>query len=247
MAILDESCLNFVNISMFKNMKNKKLAKILAVLMGIAGVSMIISVVYPIASYEVVSRKKYPTLMSPIVEKKNSKINDYDYTKASNWFADGLGEESFKNSRVSYYSLSIPELKIEDATVAIGGGDLTKHLIQYPGTALPGKNGNAVIFGHSILPSFYNPKNYISIFSLLPTLERGDEIKVYYDGIEYLYRVEDMFEVLPTDVQVLQQDMSDSFLTLVTCTPPGDPRKLKRLIVRARIVPPEQAYANTRS
>ena len=46
-----------------------------------------------------------------------------------------------------------------------------------------------------------------------------------------------MFEVYPTDIQVLQQDNSDSFLTLVTCVPPGDPRKPRRLIVRARIVP----------
>jgi LPXTG-site transpeptidase (sortase) family protein len=49
-----------------------------------------------------------------------------------------------------------------------------------------------------------------------------------------------MFEVLPTDIQVLDQDSSDSFLTLVTCVPPGDPRNPKRLIVRARVVPPDQ-------
>ena len=60
-----------------------------------------------------------------------------------------------------------------------------------------------------------------------------------YDGISYKYRVETMFEVLPTDIQVLDQDTTDSFLTLVTCVPPGDPRKQKRLIVRARIIPPE--------
>jgi LPXTG-site transpeptidase (sortase) family protein len=46
-----------------------------------------------------------------------------------------------------------------------------------------------------------------------------------------------MFEVHPTDIQVLEQDESDSFLTLVTCVPPGDPRMPKRLIVRARIIP----------
>jgi sortase A len=67
-------------------------------------------------------------------------------------------------------------------------------------------------------------------------LEKGDEVRINYDGIEYLYRVESLFEVFPTDIQVLEQDESDSFLTLVTCTPPGDPRKPKRLIVRARVV-----------
>ena len=56
-----------------------------------------------------------------------------------------------------------------------------------------------------------------------------------------------MFEVSPKDIQVLEQNSSDAFLTLVTCTPPGHPQKPKRLIVRARIVPPEQANANNRT
>ncbi len=54
-----------------------------------------------------------------------------------------------------------------------------------------------------------------------------------------------MFEVLPTDIQVLDQDTTDSFLTLVTCVPPGDPRKPKRLIVRARVIPPENLTGQT--
>jgi len=85
--------------------------------------------------------------------------------------------------KVTFYNISIPKLRIDNAVVAIGGEDLNEHLIQYPGTALPGRRGNAVIFGHSILPRFYDPKRYISIFSLLHTLEMGDPIYVYYDGI----------------------------------------------------------------
>ena len=64
-------------------------------------------------------------------------------------------------------------------------------------------------------------------------------IYVSYDGVSYTYQVETMFEVLPTDIQVLDQDSTDSFLTLVTCVPPGDPAKPKRLVVRARVVPPQ--------
>ena len=137
---------------------------------------------------------------------------------------------------MSFYTVTIPKLKIENAVVAIGGEDLSKNLVQYPGTALPGKNGNAVIFGHSILPIFYNPKNYMSIFSTLPTLKEGDEIFISFDGVTYKYQVEELFEIFPTDIQILEQNPSDSFLTLVTCVPPGDPRNPKRLIVRARVV-----------
>jgi len=45
----------------------------------------------------------------------------------------------------------------------------------------------------------------------------------------------------------LEQNLSDSFLTLVTCTPPGDPTRPKRLVVKARIVPPEEANAAIRN
>ena len=58
---------------------------------------------------------------------------------------------------------------------------------------------------------------------------------VNYDGITYRYVIEQMFDVLPTDIQILEQDNSDSFISLVTCIPPGDPRNPRRLIVRARI------------
>jgi len=92
--------------------------------------------------------------------------SDKDYTKASSWFEGGVKGEDFSLPKVTFYNLSIPKLGIEDAVVAIGGEDLNQHLVQYPGTALPGHLGNAVIFGHSILPRFYDPKKYISIFSL---------------------------------------------------------------------------------
>ncbi len=221
-------------------MNQKIVLKMSALVSGLSGLVILGATILPILTYQPVSSGTN-SLLSPVKER------GVDYTKASNWFLGGAKSQDFTSSKILYYNLSIPKLKIQDATVAIGGEDLAKSLIQYPGTALPGKRGNAVIFGHSILPIFFNPKDYISIFSTLPTLKPGDEIDVSYDGVSYRYRVEEMFEVLPTDIQVLEQDESDSFLTLVTCVPPGDPRKPKRLIVRARVIPPTQAYENTRN
>jgi sortase A len=212
--------------------------KIIAIIWAISGVIVLAGVIWPIFSYKTFPKDGNQGLLSPASVKGTFKVQDnLDLTKASNWFVGGEGSSAFNQSKVSYYNLSISKLRISDAVVAIGGEDLSKSLIQYPGTALPGKKGNSVIFGHSVLPIFYDPKNYISIFSLLPTLKVGDDVLINYDNISFKYRVESMFEVYPTDIQVLQQDDSDSFLTLVTCVPPGDPRKVKRLIVRARIVP----------
>jgi sortase A len=230
----------------------KLILRIAALVSGISGVVILVGVIYPIISYNSTFTPKYNQLISPVSEKSlgamaapspnpDSASTALDYTQASNWFPSGVSKENFTSTKVEYFTVTIPKLKIDKATVAIGGEDLSSHIIQYPGTALPGKRGNSVLFGHSILPIFYNPKNYLSIFSLLPTLNKGDEIEIDYDGVSYKYRVETMFEVRPTDLQVLDQDSSDSFLTLVTCTPPGDPGKPKRLIVRARVVPPDQS------
>lgn len=214
---------------------NKTLLRVVAVINAISGLMILFSVIYPIASYQSPPSGK---LISPLAE-NDSSILPAAKTDASTWFVGGAKKEDFVSSEVKYYTISIPKLQIKDAVVIIGGEDLSKSLIHYPGTAFPGKRGNSVIFGHSALPIFYNPKNYITIFSLLPTLRAGDEIFVEYDGISFKYRIEEMIEVLPTDLQVLDQDASDSFLTLVTCVPPGDPRTPKRLIVRARVIPPQ--------
>jgi len=217
-------------------MNRRKIIKSAALISGISGIIILVSSVWPIIEYQLTDARSYTTLLTPLVlEKDDQNRERADFTKASTWFPSDSANKDFGDSKVSFYTLSIPKLKIENAIVAIGGEDLSKNLVQYPGTALPGKNGNAVIFGHSILPIFYNPKNYMAIFSTLPTLKNGDEINVSYDGVSYKFVVEELFEIFPTDIQILEQNNSDSFLTLVTCTPPGDPRNPKRLIVRARV------------
>lgn len=216
-------------------MKKKIVVKFVALLCALGGFGILAYVFSPIIAYEATA-PRYSSYLSPIPDGETLASSNLDYTKASNWFA-GDSPDHFETPTVGFYTISIPKLKIKSATVAIGGEDLSEHLIQYPGTAVPGRPGNAVIFGHSILPQFFDPKNYISIFSTLQNLRNGDEILINYDGISYEYRVEDEFEVLPTDIQILEQNPSDSFLTLVTCSPPGHPGRPRRLIIRARVVP----------
>jgi sortase A len=107
-------------------------------------------------------------------------------------------------------------------------------MVHYLGTALPGQLGNAVIFCHSVLPQFFNPRNYKTICSTLPMLKKGDRVIVNFDGIEYQYRVYEMLEVGPDDVTVLEQHHDNSYLSMITCVPPGT--YLRRLIVRAELV-----------
>ncbi|MEK7544110.1 MAG: sortase [Patescibacteria group bacterium] len=154
-----------------------------------------------------------------------------DYTNPNVWFP-GTPQKKIV-SAVTAYTLSIPKLRIKDAFVTIAGDDLNKSLVHYGGTGLPGEYGTAVIFGHSVLPQFYNPANYKSIFSTLPTLKTGDEIFVRLDGVEYRFVVYEMIVTEANDLAPLAQRFDDSYVTLITCVPPGT--YWKRLNVRARL------------
>jgi len=202
----------------------------------ILGVFLIANAVFPILVYQLRSfRFSSPSFVNP-VESSYNFYNDYnDYNNYKNWFP-AAPKLPTRESKITHYNISVPKLKIENAVVAIGGEDLLESLIQYPGTALPGEYGNTVIFGHSVLPQFYNPKNYKTIFSTLPTLNEGDEIFIDFDGIRYRYVVIKMTEVSPDDVSVLEQHYDGEYLSLITCVPPGT--YLRRLIVRAKLVNP---------
>ena len=195
------------------------------------------SFVSPISEIAIVQAKE---LVNPTVsenaayENKDELriIEEIDYNLISNWFPTVSSEEN-QPSKITHYTLSIPELKVEKGVVKIGGTKLKDSLIQYPGTAMPGEYGNTVIFGHSVLPTFYNPKDYKAMFSLIPTLNKGDKIIVEYDGMRFVYLVEDYFEAKPEEIDVLQQRFDRQILSLVTCVPPGT--YLRRGIIRARL------------
>ncbi|MDD3532238.1 MAG: sortase [Candidatus Shapirobacteria bacterium] len=203
---------------------------------------------WPIFSYQVKSWRRFQTnnLVRPYSQLLTSESvlgesassffsvsgADEGLTQVKNWLP--VGSDRGTGGRVDYYGLTISSLGIFNAVVRVGGEDLSRNLIQYGGTAYPGDFGNAVIFGHSVLPQFFNPKDYMTIFSLLPTMEYGDEILVDFDGARYRYQVEEMVEVKPDDLSILEQRFDDSYLSMVTCVPPGT--YLRRLVVRARLI-----------
>ena len=224
---------------------NKKTKKLLAGIFFAFGLFLFSSAIFPIIQFQIEYSTKFNQILNPLSSKfynpTGGILGDVsaDYTQLSNWFvATSSGDtlSSFPNFDHSgkYYKLSIPKLKITDALVEIGSLDLKKSLIQYPQTALPGQLGNGVIFGHSVLPQFFNPKSYITIFSTLYRLKQGDEIFIDFDSIRYKYLIEEMYEVSPADLSVLEQRYDGRYLSLITCSPPGT--YLRRLVVKARIV-----------
>lgn len=233
----------------------KKRTRFFSLILGVLGMTSLMVVFIPIAANEAKERQEFPDLLSPLVKENKlltpelrAQINGdvqgtsdstdvVDYTHATNWFPEASDDTRFASrDNVSFYTISVPKLGLEGTTVALGGEDLSNNLIQYPGTAIPGKRGNSVIFGHSILPIFFDPTNYLSVFSTIDKLEKGDKILVDYDGISYVYQVKEMFRVKPTDVWILNQESNSANLSLVTCWPMGHPNKPERLVVKAELV-----------
>lgn len=111
---------------------------------------------------------------------------------------------------------------------------LRRGVVRYAGTAEPGRNGNAVLFGHSSGQP-WAPGDYKFVFTLLDKLQPGDEIKVDYQGTRYTYLVTGSEVVPPTAISVLRQT-TEPTLTLITCTPVGS--STKRLVVHAKLIRP---------
>lgn len=155
-----------------------------------------------------------------------------DYTNANVWFPTRPQKKIV--TPVNSYKISIPKLHITDANVIIGGSNLDSSLIHYGGTSMPGDYGNTVIFGHSTLPQFFRPTDYHTIFSTLPTLAVGDKFFIAYDGVKYTYKVLSLTITDPNDLSPLEQHFDDSYVTLITCVPPGT--YLKRLNVYAQLI-----------
>jgi LPXTG-site transpeptidase (sortase) family protein len=178
------------------------------------------------------------TDMGPIVV--DTKL---DYTNLSNWFGDGglpqLSKRTQDDEKIIEYRIDIPKVDIANAMVTVGGDNLNNGLIQYQGTSLPGKAGSPVIFGHSVLRQFYNPKEsnprrYTSIFSKIMTLQKGDKIYVTVGNAKYTYVVQEKSQVKPTDTFILSQRYDAKQLKLVTCVPEGT--YLYRGVVTAQLI-----------
>lgn len=181
----------------------------------------------PIPRAKVVKASQFSNILA------NSVLNlsGIDYTNAQNWFPQNNVAKA-KDILPTYF-LSVPKLGITHAIVSTVSDDLSKNLVHYGGTGIPGKLGNAVIFGHSTLPQFFNQKDYKAIFATLHTMKAGDDIIIDYDNVTYTYTISSIQIIDPDNVSVLSQQYDDSYLTLITCTPPGT--YWKRLVIKAKV------------
>lgn len=124
--------------------------------------------------------------------------------------------------------IQIPKINVDWVFVeGIDPEDLKKGPGHYPGTPLPGGEGNAAIAGHRT--------TYGAPFNRLDELQQGDEITVTNGAEVYLYRVAEIKIVDPSDLSVVAPT-ADSRLTLTTCNPKFSAKQ--RLIIVAGLQNP---------
>jgi len=232
----------------------KKIVNIFSYTSLIAGALLLFWSFYPIIFFQLYSKLVFKQkFTSPLPEYRdlpaftsaNSVLgvgsifstNLSEFTKAGMWFPQ-VQQEKNDILDIKEYTLSIPRLNITKAKVIVGGEDLNKGLIHYKpvNEVMPGSLGKISIFGHSILPQLAKrgqDLHYKSIFTYLPSMERGDTIYVHVKNDTFEYEIVDMFVVKPTEVSILEQNYEEATMLLITCVPPGSYNE--RLVVKTRL------------
>jgi LPXTG-site transpeptidase (sortase) family protein len=200
-------------------------------LMALGFLVLATQVVLPLVSFKTQDEVAKP--MESTVLGVASGFRDYEFTEIKTNTESVLIQQDVPE----YFYISIPKLKIDNAQVKSNfeGSSPDKFIGHYKGSSLPGKAGNSFIFGHSVLPWFFNPKNYKTIFANLGNLNQGDEIYITYNNNKLKYIVESQIILKPENVRPLEawkpKYLNESTITLMTCWPAGT--KSERLEVRA--------------
>ncbi|TDC54740.1 class E sortase [Actinomadura sp. KC345] len=114
----------------------------------------------------------------------------------------------------------------------VGESVLRRAVGRYPGTALPGRDGNTALFGHRT--TWHRP------FHKLDRIRRGDPIVLRAGGTSYVYKASGKRVIEPDDRRVLEpvpfkrgSAPDGGYITLITCTPKGSDRY--RLVVVGKL------------
>lgn len=163
--------------------------------------------------------------------------------EASNNSGSPFAKRDYEGTVWNKFYVTVPEADVFKAEVTTNVDSnvteaylpiLEKSLAHYQGSAYPGQVGNVFIYGHSILPQFFNPKVYKSMFSHLYKVEVGDKISIEWGNEKFDYVVVDRRVVDPDDLKAINFNRNSKVLSIMTCDPPGT--YFKRLIVEAEQV-----------
>jgi len=235
-----------------KGFTPRTIARIVALFVAIGGLALAGYTFFPLISYEIYIQPAFAAqaFASPIpqttiitqdsitslLQNTANQLSHFGSSDDNSWLPSTSAnqyKEVGVTSQLANYYISIPSLGIDSAYVSTMDNNVNLHLIHFPGTALPPNVGNAAIFGHSTLPQWFDPHNPHAIFATALDTKIGDSIIVTVGNKQYLYKVISMTIVPAEDTSYLAQDSNGSYISLITCTPPGT--TWKRLVIKAKL------------
>lgn len=137
-------------------------------------------------------------------EDKNVTFNNIKNNSSINYTKD--------NEYIMY--LKIPKINLDKGLYSI---DSNKNNVKYnieilSKSNMPNEeNSNLILAAHS-----GNGKN--AYFNNLKKLSLNDEVNVFYDNIEYKYKVVDIYEINKTGKAVIRRNKNKNTLTMITCS-----------------------------
>lgn len=136
-------------------------------------------------------------------------------------------DDSLKNIDRSRNHLIISRLQL-DQPVLDGEAETTvnRGIWRLPRTATPGLGSNTVLVGHRF--TYTGP----SVFYNLDKVQANDDVVLVYNKIIYVFRVDSVQTVEPTDLNV-EAPTTQEKLTIYTCTPLGSVRY--RLVINSHL------------
>lgn len=152
--------------------------------------------------------------------KKTEKVDDVPVTQ------EVKKEKKKTKSKTTYkvdYSKYLGVLRIPKIGLKRGfyGTDNKYNNIEHNVTLLKGSdlpdvtNGNLILIAHS-------GDAYISFFRYLYKLNKGDLAYVTYNGMEYKYKIVNIYKERKTGVVTVKRNYNKTTLTLITCTKDSD-------------------------
>lgn len=228
----------------------RKMVRFAGLFASLIGLVLAMYTFFPLISYEIYIKPAFASqaFAAPIpkttiitqasiqslLKNTANELSHLGNANSQNWLpSSSQYKEVGVTVQLSNYYLSIPKLGIGNAYVSTIDNNVNNHLVHFPGTALPPKVGNAAIFGHSTLPQWFDPHNYKAIFATALDLRTGDIINITISNQLYTYKIVDVRIVAAEDTSYLAQDTDGSYLSIITCTPPGT--TWKRLVIKAKL------------
>lgn len=141
----------------------------------------------------------------------------------------------------SLFGIVIPKIGANTAVIAnvdpydesVYQSQLSKGVAHASGTVFPGDIGRMFLFAHSAENAWFASR-YNAVFYLLPKLQQGDPVYIYYNNTRYTYTVTGSQIVSDNELEYLEyQGTTGKELVLMTCWPAGT--TLQRYLVFATL------------